>query len=111
MYFPTPLPVSGGRGGGDCVLQHKCEWVEALEVSWGEGVDLEHVKQQWAAAMSSMDGRWIKVNKTYRAVISNYSAGFADLEFESFNGEADRDNGTYNLLEAEIDWEFSSAPK
>ena len=60
MHMSTVMGwVPGARAGGDCVLQHKCEWIEALEVSWGEGVDLEHVKQQWAAAVPSMDGRWI----------------------------------------------------
>ena len=50
-------------------------------------------------------------NKRFKAQISGYKRGSATLTFEGFNGIPDPDDGTYDLLGAEIDWEFSSAPK
>ena len=102
--------ISGARGGGTEELEHRCEWL-GLDVSYGVGVDPHHIMQQWAAAVPPMNGRWVLVNGRYKAAISKYSDGKATLTFEAFNGEADPDNGRYNLLEAEVDWVFSSAPQ
>lgn len=103
--------ISGARGGADSELEHRCEWLGVGKVSWGAGVDPQHIQAQWAAAEPALNGRWILANKRFKAQISGYKRGSATLTFEDFNGEPDPDNGKYDLLGAEIDWEFSSAPK
>lgn len=114
---PEPEPehrvgwISGARGGADSELEHRCEWIGVREVSWGAGVDPQHIQEQWAAAEPALNGRWILANKRFKAQISGYKRGSATLTFEGFNGIPDPDDGTYDLLGAEIDWEFSSAPK